>query len=123
MAGRRETVLLVDDEALLRMNAADLLEEAGYRVIEAASADEALRWLELDASAVDVLMTDVHMPGSMDGIGLAQEVDRRWPHIRLVVTSARAPMSDDDIPDHGRFVAKPWSWPAVARALDDAGRG
>lgn len=122
MADRRGTVLLVDDEALLRMTAVDLLDDAGFHVIEAASADEALRLLEGDPGAIDVLVTDVHMPGSMDGIGLAMEVDRRWPRIVLVVTSGLARYSDRDIPDHGRFVPKPWTVVSMVEAIEGAGR-
>lgn len=122
MEEARETVLLVDDEALVRMGAADMLEEAGFRVIEAASADEALRCLTADPGNIDVLVTDVHMPGALDGMDLAREVDRSWPHIRLVVTSGLARYSDRDIPDHGRFVPKPWILPRMVEAITGAGR-
>lgn len=122
MADRRETVLLVDDEALPRMAAADLLDDAGFRVVEASSADEALRLLQGDPEDFDILVTDVHMPGSMDGLALAAEVDRRWPRIVLVVTSGLARYSDRDIPDHGRFVPKPWTIASMVGAIEGAGR-
>jgi CheY-like chemotaxis protein len=122
MSDRRETVLLVGDEALLRMAAADLLDDAGFTVVEAASADETLRVLETDPDAVHVLVTDVHMPGSMDGLGLAAEVDRRWPHVRLIVTSGLARYSDQDIPDSVRFVPKSWHLAAMVGAIHAAGR-
>lgn len=121
MADRRRTVLLFDDEALPRMAAADLLDDAGFHVVEAISADDALRILERDADSIDVLVTDVHMPGSMNGLGLATEVDRRWPRIVLVVMSGLARYSDRDVPDHGRFVAKPWRLPTMMAAIDAAG--
>jgi CheY-like chemotaxis protein len=89
-----ETVLLVEDEALVRMLGVDVLEEAGYRVIEAANADVALKVLEADPDAIAILVTDVHMPGSMDGEGLARIVDQRWPWIRVIITSGQARLSD-----------------------------
>jgi CheY-like chemotaxis protein len=122
MGAPRRTVLLVDDEDLLRTCAADLLAEAGYHVIEAASADEALGVLQADPDAVHILVTDVHMPGSMDGLGLATEVDRRWPQIALVVASGLAQYTDRDIPDHGRFVRKPWALPVMVQAIEGAGQ-
>ncbi|EHP90062.1 response regulator receiver [Methylorubrum extorquens DSM 13060] len=57
---------------------------------------------------IGTLFTDIDMPGSMDGIALAARVAERWPHIRLVVTSGRACMQDGDLPDHGRFLSKPY---------------
>lgn len=118
----RETLLLVEDDVFVRMHAAEVLEEAGYRVIEAANADMAFSVIQADPHAIHVLVTDVNMPGSMDGCDLAREVDRNWPWIRLVVTSGHAHFSDADIPDHGRFVPKPWVADAVLRAIDGAGR-
>jgi len=91
-------VLVVDDEELLRLHAADLLEEEGFEVIEAPNAEAALQVL---ASRPDVrlLFTDIHMPGPLDGMDLARRVHERWPHVLLVVTSGRGRPSDDEIPD------------------------
>ena len=117
-----ETVLLVEDEALVRMLGVDVLEEAGYRVIEAANADVALKVLEADPDAISILVTDVHMPGSMDGEGLARIVDQRWPWIRIIITSGQARLSSEDVPDHGRFVPKPWVVDAMMKAIRSAGQ-
>ena len=117
-----ETVLLVEDEALVRMLGVDVLEEAGYRVIEAANADVALKVLEADPDAISILVTDVHMPGSMDGEGLARIVDQRWPWIRIIITSGQARLSSEDVPDHGRFVPKPWVMEATMKAIRTAGQ-
>jgi two-component system, response regulator PdtaR len=117
-----ETVLLVEDEVLVRMLGVDLLEEAGYRVIEAANADVALKVLEADPDAISILFTDVHMPGSMDGQGLARIVDQRWPWIRIIITSGRAHLSSEDVPDHGRFVPKPWVIDAMMKAIRSSGQ-
>lgn len=75
-------VLIVEDEPLVRLTGADLLGEAGFEVLEAANADEALRILEATPE-VRVVFSDVEMPGSLDGLGLARRVCRRWPSIEL----------------------------------------
>lgn len=114
-------VLLVEDEFLVRLHGVDLLEEHGFEVIEAATADVALAAIETDPHAIEALVTDVNMPGSIDGVALAREVDRRWPWIRIVITSGRERMGDTDVPDHGRFVPKPWTCGALVQAIAAAG--
>jgi two-component system, response regulator PdtaR len=101
-------VLLVEDELLVRMTAADELEEAGFHVLEAANADVALAVLEVRSDEVQVLFTDIDMPGSMDGMALAEHVHRRWPHVLLLISSGYARPHPDEIPDHGHFVPKPY---------------
>jgi CheY-like chemotaxis protein len=78
--------MVVDDDALERMGASDMFTHAGYRVVEAGSAAEALRLFETNAD-VRLLFTDVSMPGSMSGADLACDVARRWPAIGIIVTS------------------------------------
>jgi CheY-like chemotaxis protein len=82
MTLRSKTVLVVEDEALLRLGIVDGLEDAGFTVLEAATADAAILLLEAHPS-IDLLFTDIDMPGSMDGMRLAAVVGRRWPPIRL----------------------------------------
>jgi CheY-like chemotaxis protein len=103
----KPAILIVDDEELLRLNAADLLEENGYSVVEAANAEDALRTLERRPD-VRLLFTDIQMPGPIDGIELARLVHERWPHILLVMTSGQIQPSQAEIPDEGRFIAKPY---------------
>jgi two-component system, response regulator PdtaR len=100
-------VLLVEDEPPVRMTAADELEEAGFQVLEAANADVALAVLEARSDEVQVLFTDVDMPGSMDGMALAEQVHQRWPHVLLLISSGYARPRSDEIPDHGQFIPKP----------------
>ncbi len=100
-------VLVVDDEALLRWHASDLLASAGYRVVEADDAATALRILETRED-VRLLFTDVQMPGALDGLDLVRKVHERWPNVLLLVTSGGVDLVDDDLPDHGQFVAKPY---------------
>ena len=120
-------ILVVDDEALLRLRAVDVLEDAGYRVVEASDAAEALKVLE-DRSDVRLLFTDVQMPGEFDGMELAAKVCQRWPDVLLIVTSGRLNIADKDVPDHGRFVAKPYQDHVLVKQVggliadQDAGR-
>ena len=99
-------VLLVEDEPLVRLVAADLLHEAGFRVIEAAHAAEAMAVLEAGV-AVDVLLADVDMPPGMDGYALANLVHRRWPAIEILITSGRQWPSEGDLPLGSTFLPKP----------------
>jgi CheY-like chemotaxis protein len=101
-------VLLVEDEPLVRMAAADDLQEAGFHVLEAANADIALAVLESCSDDVQVLFTDIDMPGSMNGLDLAENVQQRWPHISLLISSAYHQPVSGQIPDDGRFVPKPY---------------
>ena len=82
-------VLVVEDEFLLRLEAVDFLEEAGFVVHQASDADEAIALLELHVD-IQVVFTDIHMPGSMDGLKLAHYVRGRWPPIKLFIASGLA---------------------------------
>ncbi len=81
-------IVVVDDDVFERMGASDMFADAGYRVLEARDADEALRFFEANAD-VRLLFTDVSMPGSMSGSDLACEVAERWPKVGIIVTSGR----------------------------------
>jgi CheY-like chemotaxis protein len=83
----RDTILLVEDEVLVRMVLADTLRDAGYTVIEASNAHEALQILNVDSDVVRVIISDVRMPGSLDGVGLAGRVRAEYPAIKIVLTS------------------------------------
>jgi two-component system, response regulator PdtaR len=115
-------VLVVEDEPIIRMNAVDMLKEAGFEVLEAANADAALKLLEARAPEVAALFTDIHMPGSLDGMALVALVAERWPDIRPFVTSGHTTLRDADIPDHGRFLAKPYRFAQLTTAIGEAFR-
>jgi CheY-like chemotaxis protein len=100
------TVLVVEDEPLIRMHAVDIIESAGWKALEAANSNEALRVLA--ASPVDVLFTDVNMPGDMDGLALAETVHQLHPRIELVVTSGKQVLAREALPDDGTFLPKPY---------------
>lgn len=118
--GSSPLVLVVEDDALVRMMARDLLEDASFEVLEAVSADEALVLLECQPD-IGVLFTDIDMPGSMNGLELASLVAERWPHIRLVVTSGRYQPGNEGVPDEGKFVPKPYQLPQIVQAISQAG--
>jgi CheY-like chemotaxis protein len=105
-------VMVVDDDVLERMGASDMFAHAGYRVLEAGSAAEALRLFETNAD-VRVLFTDVSMPGSMSGADLARDVAKRWPAIGIIMTSGRP--RPDRLPLSTRFHDKPYEPAAVLR--------
>jgi two-component system, response regulator PdtaR len=103
----KPVILVVEDNELLRLHAADLLEEHGFGVVEAENADAALKLLET-RDDVRLLFTDIQMPGSFDGMNLAREVHARWPSILLVITSGQIKPAQAEIPDHGHFIGKPY---------------
>ena len=81
-------VLIVEDEMMLRMRAVDIVEDAGFRSVEAVNADEAMSILE-SRSDISLLFTDIQMPGSMDGLKLAHTVHNRWPDIKIILVSGQ----------------------------------
>ncbi|MEP6828415.1 MAG: response regulator, partial [Aestuariivirga sp.] len=99
-------VLVVEDEMVLRMRAVDIVEDAGFAAVEAVNADEALSILE-SRSDISLLLSDIQMPGSIDGLKLAQAVHRRWPHIKIILVSGQVKLSDKDKPANSRFFGKP----------------
>jgi CheY-like chemotaxis protein len=99
-------VLVVEDEMLLRMRAVDMVEDAGYICVEARDADEAVAILE-SRSDIALLFTDIQMPGSMDGLGLAHSVHDRWPPIKIILVSGQLKLASIDIPVNSRFFGKP----------------
>jgi CheY-like chemotaxis protein len=112
----RSTVLIVDDEPLIRMDAASVLEEAGFDVIEAGDADEAIHILNT-TPGIWAIFTDVDMPGSMDGIRLAHAVRDRWPPVHVFVMSGHRIVEASDLPAGGRFFSKPYDSVAVVAAF------
>lgn len=110
--------LVVDDEPLIRMDTADIISEAGYHVIEAASADEALKFIE-DYGALALLFTDVNTGGDIDGFELARTVTERWPETQIVVASGERLPRDEDMPRNARFIRKPFAAHAVLEALQE----
>jgi CheY-like chemotaxis protein len=112
-------VLVVDDEVFVRMLVADVLDEAGFAVIEASSAQAALLELE-QHDDVRVLFTDINMPPGMNGLELAEQVHQRWPDIGLVVASGYERPAPDQIADSGIFIPKPFRPDDIISAVQKA---
>jgi two-component system, response regulator PdtaR len=100
------TILIVDDEAIIRLFAKEFLDEANFNTLLASNADEAIAALER-RSDICAVITDVQMPGSMDGVRLANAVHNRWPPIAIIVTSGQWPMPLA-LPENSRFFHKPF---------------
>jgi CheY-like chemotaxis protein len=112
------TVLVVEDEWIVRMSIADYLRACGYRVLEAGNADEAKTALEAD-TRVAVVFSDVQMPGSMDGWGLARWVRRERPGVKVIMTSGviRATEAARDLCEDGPLMEKPYSHTELERRI------
>ena len=105
-------ILVVEDDVFERMGASDMFLDAGYRVLEAGDADEALRHFEANAD-IRLLFSDVSMPGLMNGSDLARDVALRWPKVGIIMTSGRP--RPDQMPLTMRFHDKPYDPAAVLR--------
>lgn len=116
----RATVLLVEDDFLVRMNTSACLSDCGYRVIEAANADEAVGVLK--DKEVDLIFSDIRMPGSMDGIGLADWVRRHRPHIPVILTSGYWDVADRarELLDGQEPLAKPYTMSDLQKRFAEA---
>jgi DNA-binding NtrC family response regulator len=104
---RRPFILVVEDEAMVRGCAVAELADAGFRVIEAANADEALRQFE-DHALVTTLFTDINIPGEFDGLSLAHKVFVLRPNVQLIITSGRGEPLESEMPAGGQFLPKPY---------------
>jgi two-component system, response regulator PdtaR len=109
-------ILIVEDEFLLRLDSAETIESAGFEVIQAANADEAIAILNARPD-IHVVFTDIQMPGSMDGLKLARFVRDRWPPIKIVATSGHVTVDEDDLPDGSVFLPKPYHGVEVVATL------
>jgi two-component system, response regulator PdtaR len=116
MARLGPVILIVEDEFLLRMDSAETLENAGFEVIQAGNADEAISILKARPN-IHVVFTDVQMPGSMDGLKLARFVRDRWPPIKIVATSGRVRVGEGDLPAGSVFLPKPYRAAQVVATL------
>lgn len=121
MAGTVQTVLLIEDEPLIRMATSAMLEDSGFLVLEAANADEA-KIIVAGHPEITVVITDVQMPGSMDGLEFASLVHREYAHIPVLITSGRAGLQEAR--EHGAtsFLSKPYTALAIQNALEDMKR-
>jgi CheY-like chemotaxis protein len=112
------TILVAEDNELLRLLASELLEEHGYTVVEADNAEEALKVME-KRKDVRVLFTDIQMPPGCDGLELARQVHHRWPKVHFVITSGQVQPTRAEIADDGRFIRKPYRAKDLLSQIDE----
>ncbi|MGI4801641.1 MAG: response regulator [Janthinobacterium lividum] len=101
--------LVVDDDFLIRMGMVDILENAGFQVLEADHGDAAYALMEVRHQDVVLLFSDVQMPGKLDGFALARAVAASWPHVSIVVASGHAKPGPESMPEKARFIGKPFN--------------
>jgi two-component sensor histidine kinase len=111
-------VLVVEDEMVLRMRTVDVVEDAGFNAIEAINADDALTILEA-RSDISMLLSDIQMPGTMDGLKLAHAVHDRWPSIKIILVSGQVKLDDIETPADSRFFGKPFEVKRMVSELQD----
>lgn len=116
MSDSRPIAVLAEDEALIRMAAAAMLDALGFEVLEAEHAVEALGLLEANSGAA-LLYTDINMPGRMDGCDLAHTTIERWPETKIIVCSGCDPLEATLLPDCAYFINKPCAERVVRKAL------
>jgi CheY-like chemotaxis protein len=104
---KKRVVLVVEDDELIRMHAADMVRDMGFETIEAANADEAISLLE-KCPDITVVFTDIQMPGSMDGLRLLAVVRDRWPPVALLVASGQVQPPASALSAGARFLSKPY---------------
>ncbi|MCE6074709.1 response regulator [Agrobacterium vitis] len=116
MKNGRPVILVVEDSPIIRMGAIDLVLSAGYEALEAGDADEAIRILE-SRDDIDLVFTDVQMPGTMDGIKLSHYIRDRWPPVKLIVASGAAILEESMLPGGSRFFSKPYDELTITEAM------
>ena len=116
MNNGKAVVLVVEDSTIIRMGAVDLVLSAGYEALEACDADEAIRVLE-SRDDIDLVFTDVQMPGTMDGIKLSHYIRDRWPPVKLMVASGIAILEESSLPGGSRFFSKPYDDHTITDAM------
>lgn len=115
-----KSLLLVEDDGLIRMDLADALSDMGFDVAEAANADEALNIFR-GSLEFDGILTDIDMPGSMNGIALAHQIASQDAQCRIIIISGRYHPGQGKLPDGASFLGKPVSQQALEAALKEAG--
>ena len=108
------TILVVEDETLIRELVAEELEVAGYTIVIANDADQAIAILEARQD-IHLVFTDVNMPGSTDGLKLAAAVRDRWPPVHIIITSGK--IRPLEIPANALFIPKPYVGKNVVAAM------
>ena len=112
----RPIILIVENEYVVRMATAEAIRDAGFDVVEATNSDEALAAVE-GRQGIRVLFTEIEMQHSRSGAKLAREVSRRWPQIRIIVTSGRFALRELKLPTGSMFFQKPYTFDEIISML------
>jgi CheY-like chemotaxis protein len=112
----KAAVLIVEEEALIRMESVDIVKDAGFTALEAVDGDEAVEILGVRRD-IRVVFVDVKISGSMDGLRLAHVIRDRWPPVHLILTSGRT--NEDELPANALYIRKPYSPEQVTTALSE----
>ncbi len=113
---KRQVVLVVEDEPVLRMAAVDLVEDAGFEAVEAADAIQAIEILE-ERRDVGIVFSDIDMPRGMDGMKMAALIRDRWPPIQIILTSGYFSVEKVRMPSRSVFFPKPYETSKIVEAL------
>jgi len=116
MKNGKAVVLIIEDSIMIRAAAVDLVLSAGYEALEACGADEAIHILESRAD-IDLVFTDVQMPGSMDGLKLSHYIRERWPPVKLIIASGAIILEESSLPGGSRFFSKPYDDHTIIDAM------
>lgn len=117
MSSQPSTILIVEDDPVVRMLAIDIVEDSGFVAIDAEDADNAIALLEANPQ-VGLVFSDIEMPGTMNGVALAAYVRQRWPAVELVLTSGRVAPTASDLPTDSIFLPKPYRPAQLAGVLN-----
>ncbi len=109
------TVLVVEDEVLIRLTLVDALHEAGFDVVDTGSADHAVKII--NEQTIHLLFTDIQLPGKLTGLDLAQRVAERFPDAGIIVASGRIQPTSADLPPRAKFFAKPFRFDQIIECL------
>lgn len=120
--GRKPVILVVEDEPDERYLAAEMLEETGFEVIEAETAERALAILNDRGEEVNVVFSDVRTPGTIGGFELARIIGVTWPRVQVLLTSGEAGDQPSDLRVSATFIPKPWRAPEILAWLEEASR-
>ncbi|MBU2359166.1 MAG: response regulator [Alphaproteobacteria bacterium] len=117
----RPAVLVVEDEPLIRMDAVDMITNAGFWTYEASSADQAIALMDQHAD-IGILFTDIEMPGTMDGLKLAAYVRDRWPPVLIIIASGAVGLDRSTFPAGASFFPKPYAAHQITATLHEIAR-
>jgi two-component system, response regulator PdtaR len=109
-------ILVVEDHPLVRMAVLEVMTEAGFEALDASSASGAIRTLEARPD-IRLVFTDAEMPGTMNGIGLAHYIRKRWPPVKLIIVSGKREIASEELPAGARFFHKPYRETSIVEAM------